>query len=77
MNLSLNDPAQPGPGELQASDQSSSIGQGFRTSSPRSPRAPYSPSFPQQHHRTPSLGELHQELEQESEAQVVCYTFQV
>ena len=77
MNLSLNDPAQPGPGELQASDQSSSIGQVLRTSSPRSPRGPYSPSFPQQHHRTPSLGELHQELEQESELQVVCYTFQV
>ncbi|KAL8793791.1 MAG: hypothetical protein Q9195_003621 [Heterodermia aff. obscurata] len=70
MNLSLNDPAQPGPGELQTSDQSPSIGQVFRTSSPRSPRGPYSPSYPQQHHRTPSLGELHQELEQESEAQV-------
>ena len=26
---------------------------------------------PHQHHRTPSLGELHQELEQEQEAQVV------
>lgn len=72
MNLSLNDPALPGPGELQTSDQPSSIGQVFRTSSPRSPRGPYSPSFPQHHQRTPSLGELHQELEQESEAQVVC-----
>ncbi|KAG6997722.1 hypothetical protein G7Y79_00038g074810 [Physcia stellaris] len=70
MNLSLNDPALPGPGELQTSDQSPSMTHAFRTSSPRSPRAPYSPSFPQPHHRTPSLGELHQELEQESEAQV-------
>ena len=73
MNLSLNDPTLPGPGELQTSDQSSSMAHAFRTSSPRSPRGPYSPSFPQQHHRTPSLGELHQELEQESEAQVVCH----
>lgn len=72
MNLSLNDPALPGPGELQTSDQSPALIHAFRNFSPRSPRGPYSPSFPQQHHRTPSLGELHQELEQESEAQVVC-----
>ena len=58
MNLSLNDPTLPSPGELQ---------------SPRSPRRQYSPTWPQVHHRTPSLGELHQELEQESEAQVVCW----
>ena len=30
-----------------------------------------STSDPHHHHRTPSLGELHQELEQEQEAQVV------
>lgn len=28
---------------------------------------------PHHHHRTPSLGELHQELEQEQEAQVVSF----
>ena len=72
MNLSLNDPTLPGPGELQTSDHSSSIGHVFRTSSPRSPRRQYSPTIPQYHHRAPSLGELHQELEQESEMQVVC-----
>ena len=72
MNLNLADPTLPGPGELQGPDQPSSISQAFRTSSPRTPGRPYSPTFPQQHHRTPSLGELHQELEQESEAQVVC-----
>ena len=72
MNLSLNDPALPGPGDLQTLDQVTSIGQAFRASSPRSPRRQYSPTLPQQHQRAPSLGELHQELEQESEAQVVC-----
>lgn len=70
MNLSLNDPTLPSPGELQSPEQPSSMGQAFRTSSPR---RQYSPPWLQHHHRTPSLGELHQELEQESEAQVVCY----
>ena len=72
MNLSLNDPTIPSPGELQSPEQPSSMGQALRTSSPRSPRRQYSPTWPQPHHRAPSLGELHQELEQESEAQVVC-----
>lgn len=51
MNLSLNDPALPGPGELSSSDRRSSI-----------PNA--------HHHRQPSLGDIHNELEQEQEAQV-------
>lgn len=51
MNLSLNDPALPSPGELTSSDRRSSI--------------PYA-----HHHRQPSLGDIHNELEQEQEAQV-------
>ena len=65
MNLNLNDPSLPGPGELQAGDHRASIaGHHFRTASPNSPSRIV-------HHRAPSLGELHQELEQEQEAQVV------
>ncbi|KAL8693354.1 MAG: hypothetical protein Q9218_001791 [Villophora microphyllina] len=68
MNLNLNDPTLPGPGELQSSDHRSSIGHNFRTSS--SPQSLGSPTNAPPHHRAPSLGELHQELEQEQEAQV-------
>ncbi|KAI4216107.1 MAG: hypothetical protein LQ351_001605 [Letrouitia transgressa] len=68
MNLSLNDPTLPGPGELQSGDHRSSITQSFRTST--SPQALRSPTTAPPHHRAPSLGELHQELEQEQEAQV-------
>lgn len=59
MNLHLNDPGVPGPGELQMSP-------GLRHSMTwgGSPR----------HERTPSLGELHQELESEQEGQVVRYS---
>lgn len=55
MNLNLNDPTLPAPGELQQSPSA-------RHPWPRSPH----------HERTPSLGELHQELEYEQEGQVVC-----
>ncbi|KAL8853816.1 MAG: hypothetical protein Q9221_001287 [Calogaya cf. arnoldii] len=68
--LNLNDPSLPGPGEFQPSDhgaRGSSVGQPFRTSSPQSIG---SPTTAPPHHRAPSLGELHQELEQEQEAQV-------
>lgn len=68
MNLSLNDPTLPAPGELQSSDHRSSIPHAFRTVSPQSIG---SPTNAPPHHRAPSLGELHQELEQEQEAQVV------
>ncbi len=66
--LNLNDPGIPGPGELQFGDPRSSMGYNFRTSSPHSLGG--SPTLAH-HQRTPSLGELHQELEQEQEAQVV------
>lgn len=57
MNLNLNDPAVPAPGEMQRSPST-------RSGAPW----PHSPH----HERTPSLGELHQELEYEQEGQVVC-----
>jgi len=57
MNLNLNDPTIPGPGELQMSP-------GGRMHSAGWPASPH-------HQRAPSLGELHQELENEQEAQVV------
>ena len=73
--LNLNDPSLPGPGELQSSEidqraRGSSISQQFRTSSPQGLG---SPTTAPPHHRSPSLGELHQELEQEQEAQVVSH----
>ncbi|KAI4914222.1 uncharacterized protein J4E92_009636 [Alternaria infectoria] len=55
MNLNLNDPAIPAPGEMQQSPSSRSRGPW-----------PHSPH----HERAPSLGELHQELEYEQEGQV-------
>lgn len=67
LNLNLQDPALPGPGEFQSSD-SHPWGGPFRATSPRSLG---SPTMPQHHQRAPSLGELHQELEAEQEAQVV------
>ncbi len=67
MNLNLQDPSLPAPGEYQPTDYHSWSGQ-FRATSPRSLG---SPTIPQHHQRAPSLGELHQELEQEQEAQVV------
>ncbi|KAL8867718.1 MAG: hypothetical protein Q9174_005478, partial [Haloplaca sp. 1 TL-2023] len=67
MNLSLNDPTIPAPGEFQPSEHRSSMGHPFPTASPQSIG---SPTTAPPHHRAPSLGELHQELEQEQEAQV-------
>ncbi|KAL1305467.1 hypothetical protein AAFC00_002345 [Neodothiora populina] len=63
MNIHLNDPSVPGPGEMvhshiQGMSPSGAYGQG--------PQLPENP----QHHRAPSLGEIHQQLENEQEAQV-------
>ena len=75
MSLSLNNPALPAPGELQPSDPRSSIGHTFRTSSPQTiGRSPTIATGDPHHQRAPSLGELHQELEQEQEAQVVSHS---
>ncbi|KAJ5081855.1 hypothetical protein NUU61_010119 [Penicillium alfredii] len=58
------------PGDVPLSDYRSSIGHAFRTASPSSHGSPVFPTADPHHHRAPSLGELHQELEQEQEAQV-------
>ncbi|KIW08865.1 uncharacterized protein PV09_00789 [Verruconis gallopava] len=58
MSLNLNDPTLPGPGELQQLSPRAS-----RSGSSAFPESPH-------HHRTPSLGELHQEWESEQESQV-------
>lgn len=64
MNLQLNDPAIPAPGEM-ANDRPS-----HQPSSPL--LLSHSPTTADpHHHRAPSLGELHQELEAEQEAHVV------
>jgi hypothetical protein len=69
MNLQLNDPNVPPPGEMVGDNAS------YRTSSPHSlTGSPITVSGEPHHIRTPSLGDIHQELEQEQEAQVVCYS---
>jgi hypothetical protein len=71
MSLNLNDPTIPGPGELPSSDHRTSIAHSFTTASPSSLGGMRTLSNGDPHHqRTPSLGEIHQELEQEQEAQV-------
>ncbi|KAH7160809.1 FAD dependent oxidoreductase [Dactylonectria macrodidyma] len=63
MNLQLNDPAVPAPGEMVHEPSS------YRASSPQPLSGSPSLADPH-HHRAPSLGELHQELEAEQEAHV-------
>lgn len=70
MHLNLNDP----PGTDQREHRSSSISNYFRNASPSSlGGSPIIGTGDPHHQRAPSLGELHQELEQEQEAQVVCW----
>jgi len=67
MNLQLNDPSLPAPGEMINEGQVAS----YRSASPHSmTHSPIIPGGDLHHFRTPSLGEIHQELEQEQEAQV-------
>ncbi|MCJ1325774.1 hypothetical protein MMC10_002437 [Thelotrema lepadinum] len=75
MNINLNDPALPAPGELQTIGDNRPPSHSFKASSPQTgiSRSP-SMADPHHHNRAPSLGELHQELEQEQEAQVVRLT---
>ncbi|KAJ5526341.1 hypothetical protein N7494_012991 [Penicillium frequentans] len=73
MNLNLNEsPSASGNhGESPWPDHRSSIGHAFRTASPTSHGgSPVFATADPHHQRAPSLGELHQELEQEQEAQV-------
>lgn len=68
MNLQHYDPNTPGPGEMINDPQSPP----FETQSPRTLAGSAVISTGDPHHyRSPSLGEIHQELEQEQEAQVV------
>ncbi|KAL2872762.1 uncharacterized protein BJX67DRAFT_17722 [Aspergillus lucknowensis] len=75
-NLSLssggNNYSEPSIGDMPPpSDHRSSIGHGLRNSSPSNiGGSPVVSTGDPHHQRTPSLGELHQELEQEQEAQV-------
>ncbi|KIX97642.1 uncharacterized protein Z520_06420 [Fonsecaea multimorphosa CBS 102226] len=71
INLNLNDPSIPSPGELSSSDPRIGFGHSYASASPptiggRSAIATGDPH----HQRQPSLGEIHNELEQEQEAQV-------
>ena len=70
MNLSLNDPTLPSPGELSHNDHRTNH---FTTGSPANigGSSVIATGDPHHHQRTASLGEIHQELEQEQEAQVV------
>ncbi|KAJ5758533.1 hypothetical protein N7520_005689 [Penicillium odoratum] len=73
MNLNLNESssASGNHGDSPWSDHRSSIGHAFRTASPTSHgSSPVFATADPHHQRAPSLGELHQELEQEQEAQV-------
>jgi hypothetical protein len=68
MNLQLNDPAMPAPGEMVTENHPSA----FATTSPQAlAGSPIVSTGDPHHFRSPSLGEIHQELEQEQEAQVV------
>jgi hypothetical protein len=63
-NLSINDPTIPAPGELQQPN-------GSNSNSPRLGRRSLALNTADPNHqRRPSLGQLHQELEEEQEAQV-------
>lgn len=65
LNLQLNDPSIPAPGEMvQDASAPTHLSPGLRSRS--------SSTADPNHHRAPSLGELHQELEAEQEGQVVC-----
>lgn len=70
--LGSYDPTSPGPGELQVGDLR---GQSYQATNlslrSASPQATGSPIMGGPRDRAPSLGELHQELEAEQEAQVV------
>ncbi|KAI7140358.1 hypothetical protein KC316_g11720 [Hortaea werneckii] len=59
----MNDPTIPAPGEMQQSSSNNTSPSSRRRSLALPPASP-------PHHRHPSLGELHQELENEQEAQV-------
>ncbi|KAK4204987.1 hypothetical protein QBC40DRAFT_272127 [Triangularia verruculosa] len=72
-NLQIADPAVPAPGEMLSDSQSNRAGS-FRANSPHRVSLTGSPRLiatgEARHNRAPSLGEIHQELENEQEYQV-------
>jgi hypothetical protein len=68
MNLALNNPSVPAPGEMVHEPHAQTSGS---DASPRLGAAGGVGVGDPHHLRNPSLGEIHQELEQEQEAQVV------
>jgi len=75
MNLQLNDPSLPPPGEMVLEHSMSGSGTASPLPVSQSPQllghSPLLLARDPHHNRAPSLGELHQELEAEQEAQVV------
>ena len=73
MNFNLNDPTLPSPGELSSSDPRANFSHNHSYMSASPPtiggRSAIATGDPH-HQRQPSLGEIHNELEQEQEAQV-------
>lgn len=69
MNLQMNNPNQPGPGEMVNENIPGSFRVSRRGSASASPIAGLGDPH---HQRNPSLGEIHQVMEQEEEAHVVC-----
>ncbi|TDZ40627.1 L-2-hydroxyglutarate dehydrogenase [Colletotrichum spinosum] len=70
MNLQLNDPSVPGPGEMVADNQHNPSGASVTSPQPMSISPLMAAGGDPHHNRAPSLGELHQELEAEQEGQV-------
>jgi hypothetical protein len=70
MTLSLADPTLPGPGEMSTGSRRAS--QSYSTTSPSTlgGNRTIATGDPHHHQRQPSLGDIHNELEQEQEAQV-------
>ena len=69
MNLNLNDPTIPSPGELSSNDRRASQSYSNMSPSTIGGRGTIATGDPH-HQRQPSLGEIHNELEQEQEMQV-------
>ncbi|KIX04089.1 uncharacterized protein Z518_07642 [Rhinocladiella mackenziei CBS 650.93] len=71
LNLNLNDPTLPSPGELSSNDPRVSVGHSYVSASPSTIGGrPAIATGDPHHQRQPSLGDIHNELEQEQEAQV-------
>jgi hypothetical protein len=73
MHLNLNEASGVPGAHDTTGEHRSSISYAFRNASPTSlGGSPTIATGDPHHQRAPSLGEIHQELEQEQEAQVVC-----